>query len=229
MVYDHNWDEAEYPINVYNSLSSNSNNNNNNDNNNKDAMDIVSGAAFHCYAGKYTNQSIVHELYSNKEIYFSECSGFGTSNFKGNIPWNTRHLYEGSVNNWSTMVLHWNLVLDQNSGPHNGGCSNCRGIVTLNSNTYDITYNEEWYGIIHFGKFVSNTAGNSKLISVNWDYNGHEHCINGIAITSDNNNYNIILSNFCDTNVFVAVEMESSKNYVNISLPLGLSTLYGAM
>src|SRR5262249_24526990 len=33
---------------------------------------------------------------------------------------------------WAKSVVLWNLALDQNHEPFLGGCTNCRGIVTIN-------------------------------------------------------------------------------------------------
>ena len=80
------------------------------------------------------------------------------------------------------MALHWNLILNENSGPHNGVCSNCRGILPFNSCSYQdqVSYNEEWHGVMHLGKFVSN-ARYSKSINVNWNYDGSdENCVIGL-------------------------------------------------
>jgi glucosylceramidase len=43
----------------------------------------------------------------------------------------------------------WNLALDENSGPQNGGCANCRGVVTIERSTGNVTYNGEYYALGH--------------------------------------------------------------------------------
>ena len=63
----------------------------------------------------------------------------------------------GSLNNYSKSVLMWNLALDDHHGPTNGGCMNCRGVLTVHEDgTY--TKNEEYYFIGHFSKFVKKGA-----------------------------------------------------------------------
>ena len=51
-------------------------------------------------------------------------------------------------------TLLWNLALDENYGPHLGGCGDCRGVVTIDSNTGAVTRNVEYYVIGHVSKFV---------------------------------------------------------------------------
>jgi glucosylceramidase len=62
----------------------------------------------------------------------------------------------GATRNWARSVTLWNVALDQNSGPQNGGCTNCRGVVTIDSSTSPptITNNVEYYVLGHAAKFV---------------------------------------------------------------------------
>jgi glucosylceramidase len=60
----------------------------------------------------------------------------------------------GNARNWARGVALWNLALDENHGPHLGGCGNCRGVVTINSVTGDVTRNVEYYAIAHASRFV---------------------------------------------------------------------------
>jgi O-glycosyl hydrolase len=43
----------------------------------------------------------------------------------------TQSLFIGAVRAWAKGVLLWNLDLDNLSGPQNGGCVACRGVVTI--------------------------------------------------------------------------------------------------
>jgi len=142
IIYDHNWDNYQFPIDVLNNAT---------------ARQYAAGTAFHCYGGDVSEQSIVHNAYPDKEIYFTECSGTGTestTDFGNNLMWNAQNLYVGGMTNWARTVLHWNLALDPNYGPQNGGCSNCRAVVTINYNSVQITKNSEFYNIGQASKFL---------------------------------------------------------------------------
>ena len=140
IIYDHNWDVTDYAISILNDA---------------DASQYIAGSAFHAYAGDVTAMSTVHYAHPDKELHFTEISGGGwATDFGDNLMWNMRHIFIGTTQNWSKTALMWNLVLDQNYGPQNNGCSNCRGVVTYNTNTYNVTFNEEYYSIAHFSKFV---------------------------------------------------------------------------
>jgi len=158
--YEHNWDNTDYPDTILGSA----------------AGDFVAGTAFHCYAGDVSAQSTVQTAYPGKGLWFTECSGTVGSNFAGDLVWNSENLLIGATRNWARSVSLWNLALDQDSGPKNGGCSNCRGVVTIDTTTTPstITRNVEYYVLGHLGKFVvpgavriaSNTFGAGSIEDV---------------------------------------------------------------
>jgi glucosylceramidase len=139
--YDHNWDNPSYPETILADSAANP---------------YSAGSAFHCYAGDVRGQSAVKTAYPNKGIWFTECSGTVGSSFAGDLSWNAEHLLIGATRNWARSVSLWNLVLDRQSGPQNGGCTNCRGVVTVDDSTSPptFTYNVEYYVLGHLGKFV---------------------------------------------------------------------------
>lgn len=144
IIYDHNWDDIDYPLSILNDAN---------------AKSYVAGTAFHCYAGDVSAMSQVHSAHPDVGIYFTECSGGDFApDYGANLSWNTENLIVGATRNWSKSVLFWNLALDQNHGPKNGGCQDCRGVVTIDSNTGSITKNEEFVLLGHAAKFIRSGA-----------------------------------------------------------------------
>ncbi|MFS1516261.1 carbohydrate-binding protein [Bacillus sp. SCS-151] len=140
IAWDHNWNEFDYPIQVLNDEEANS---------------YVAGSAFHCYAGAPESQSAVFDAHPDKGIWFTECSGGEwATDFGDNLKWNMSNIVIGATRNWAKSVLLWNLALDENFGPINGGCVDCRGVVTVNQGTGDIVKNVEYYVLGHISKFV---------------------------------------------------------------------------
>lgn len=142
VAYDHNWDHSEYGLSVLGDTK---------------ASGYVAGTAFHCYAEEPTSQLAVHNAYPAKGIWFTECSGTVGSSFAGDLKWNADKLLIGATRNYARSVTLWNLVLDQNSGPKNGGCQNCRALVTVDNSASPskVTYNVEYYVLGHLAKFVT--------------------------------------------------------------------------
>ena len=118
-------------------------------------VDPKQRAAWHCYEGDVPAQSPVHDAYPDKDAWLTECSGGEwTPKFSEVLAWMTDKLIIGASNNWSRGTLLWNLALDPAHGPHTGGCSDCRGVVTIDPVTGAITRNVEYYVLGHASRFV---------------------------------------------------------------------------
>jgi glucosylceramidase len=138
--WDHNWDEPDQPISL---LAD------------PDVERYMDGIAWHCYRGTPSTQSDVHRAYPKKDAYITECSGGDwESARKGELMWFARDLLMAGIRNWARGVVYWNLALDENYGPHFGGCGNCKGVVTIDSRTGEVSRNDEYYAFAHFSRFV---------------------------------------------------------------------------
>ncbi len=138
LIYDHNWDHPEYPINILSDPH---------------AYQYITGTAFHGYKGSVTAMSEVHNAFPKKGVYLTEQSGGGWGGgFSKALIWFTRYIFIGAANNWSKISLTWNLVLNKEDGPQNGGCTDCRPVITINNGK--MTPNVEYYFIGQFAKFV---------------------------------------------------------------------------
>jgi glucosylceramidase len=97
----------------------------------------------------------VHDAHPDKDAYLTECSGGDWApEWAGSLRWMTSALIIGSTRGWSRGIVLWNLALDENHGPHAGGCKDCRGVVTIDSASGAITRNVEYYVLAHASKFV---------------------------------------------------------------------------
>ena len=138
--YDHNWDDTTYPTTLLADPG---------------AGTVVAGTAFHCYAGDVTAQTAVHDAAPGKGIWFTECSGGAWSPaYAGNLRWNVDTLLLGAPRNWSRSILLWNLALDPTGGPHTGGCTGCRGVLTIDPAAGTVTRNVEYDVLAHGGRGV---------------------------------------------------------------------------
>ena len=138
--WDHNWDLPQEPETVFADTL---------------ASKYVQGVAWHCYKGNVSAQSTVHQAYPAKDTYFTECSGGDWApDFASNLSYFVGTLIIGTTQNWARSVALWNLALDEHDGPHTGGCTNCRGVVTINSTTAAVTRNVEYYALAHASRFV---------------------------------------------------------------------------
>lgn len=144
LEWDHNWNSPQQPLTV---LAD------------KDAAQYISGVAWHCYGGDVAAQSMVRAQYPDKDVFFTECSGGRWSApWPDAFIWTMRNIIIGAAENWSRGAIMWNLALDENDGPHLGGCGNCRGVVTIDSKTGEVTRNPEYYALAHASRFVRSGA-----------------------------------------------------------------------
>ncbi len=157
IIYDHNCDKPEYPIEVLSDAG---------------AREFIDGSAFHLYAGNITALSRVHEAFPDKNVYFTEQYTSSNGNFADDLSWHIKNVLIGATRNWSKIVLEWNLANDAEFKPHTaGGCDTCKGALTIAGNT--ITRNVSYYIIAHAAKFVppesvrieSNVTGNLQNVA----------------------------------------------------------------
>lgn len=140
MVFDHNWDLIEYPIQVLSEPK---------------AAAFAAGTATHCYGGSVTAQNELHDRFPDKGIWLTECSGGDWQT--GKLLTQQVRLVISAMRNWAKSVVLWNLALDQNHEPYLGGCTTCRGIITVNhaSAPSQIVPTVDYTALAHASEFVA--------------------------------------------------------------------------
>ena len=149
LVYDHNWDQPSYPRSVFSDATIL-------------ASPQVAGTAWHGYGGTPGVTTTIQNYFPTKGNYETEHSGgtFVSDQVKADFEEITQ-----VMRNWTRSYVKWGLALDQNMGPHSGGCGTCTPIVTVNSSTGAVSYDIEYYTTGHFSKFV--LPGASRIYSSN--------------------------------------------------------------
>ncbi len=139
MVFDHNWDMIDFPETILRDPR---------------ASEFIAGTATHCYGGSPQAQTQLHDHVPAKGIWLTECSGGAWQ--KGNLLVAQASLIIETTRNWAQSVVLWNLALDQNHEPHLGGCTDCRGVVTIDHSTSPatITPTVDFTALAHASKFV---------------------------------------------------------------------------
>ncbi len=149
LLYDHNWDQPSYPETILSdpALSSSTQ---------------IAGTAWHGYSGTPGAMTTVQNSFPNLGNYETEHSG-GTwvaNQIKTDFEEITQVL-----RNYGKSYVKWSLALDQNHGPHTGGCGTCNPIVTVNSSTGAVSYTTEFYTLGQFSKFL--LPGATRIYSSN--------------------------------------------------------------
>ncbi len=145
VIWDHNADNPNYPIQILNDSLTKS---------------FISAAAFHLYLGHESALSKLHQAHPDKKIYFTEQWTGAKGNFAGDFMWHMEHIVIGTMSNWSSMVLEWNLANDPTYGPHTpGGCTECLGALTIAGS--DLKRNVSYYIIGQVAPFIP--AGSARI------------------------------------------------------------------
>ena len=139
IVWDHNCDHPEYPIAVLN---------------NSMAKKYIDGSAFHLYNGDISALTEVKNAHPDKKLYFTEQWTGSKGSFDGDFMWHVKNVVIGSMKNWSSVALEWNLANDPKFEPHTpGGCTECKGALTIDGPS--IERNVAYYIIAQASKFVA--------------------------------------------------------------------------
>jgi glucosylceramidase len=165
LLWEHNWNDRWYPADVFGNLTTTFG---------QSIPARVTGVSFHCYEGSVTEQSAVRAAApaGHQDVYFTECSSiYSSHNFGGDLMWDMQNLIIGAIGNWAKTVLKWNAVLDNTGGPKiNGGCMNCRPLISISGENGTVTLQEDYYALAHVGSFV--TPGQSNRVALVEDTTG---------------------------------------------------------
>jgi glucosylceramidase len=138
MIYDHNWDRPDYSRTV---LS----------NSQILGSSQIAGIAWHGYGGTPGAMSSLHDSFPSLGNYETEHSGgtWVSDQVKADFEEITQ-----VMRNWGKSYVKWSLALDQNRGPHTGGCGTCNPLVTVSESSGAVSYNIDYYTLGQFSKFV---------------------------------------------------------------------------
>jgi glucosylceramidase len=149
IAWDHNWYEGGAPTTYPQSVLSY---------NGGQARQAIDGVAYHCYespAGGYSVQTTFHNAYPSEEVHFTECTGGSWStDAAANLVWAMQNNLIGPLRNWARTSMYWSIALDPYNGPYVGGCTTCRGMLTVDNATGTYRKNGEYYVWKHFSKVV---------------------------------------------------------------------------
>lgn len=129
-----------------------------------EAAKYVWGTGNHWYVSEaFENLTALHNLFPDKHILFTEgCVELTTTSenavFNGYLgSWTNCERYGrniiGDFNNWSRGWIDWNLVLNEEGGP-NHVYNYCEAPIMYDRNTKKLIYNNSYYYIGHFSKYI---------------------------------------------------------------------------
>ncbi|MBX4151515.1 glycoside hydrolase family 30 protein [Paenibacillus lautus] len=192
--YDHNWDKPDYPLTVF-----------------EQAGDAVDGVAWHWYGGKPSAQSEVFDAFPGKEVHFTEGSGGEWIPPFEQAFSNVMRTGIEILRNHSRSYVLWNMALDEKNGPTvpGFGKSTCRGIVTVNQQTKELTYTLDYYALAHFSKVIRPKA--VRIASTS------NECIRSVAFKNTDGSIAVVLFNDSEQEESTALRLRGTE-HLNLNL-----------
>ncbi|HKN98373.1 MAG TPA: ricin-type beta-trefoil lectin domain protein [Pseudonocardiaceae bacterium] len=136
---------------------------------------LFGGVAWHGYdEGSAAEQTTVHNQFPNIGTFDTEHSGGTWIANQQNEDMNNIIDY---TRNWGQSVVKWSLAVDQNMGPHNGGCGTCQGLITVHNGdtrSGQVDFTVEYYDMGQLTKFVKpgavriDSTANATVPNVAW-------------------------------------------------------------
>jgi len=113
--------------------------------------------AWHGYVGKPEWMMRVLQAYPEVEMYWTEGGpDYTDPNYAKD--WTTwSNTFIGILRNGCRSITGWNLALDEHGKP-NIGPFNCGGMVTIHSQTKEITRSGQYWAFAHFSRFLKRGA-----------------------------------------------------------------------
>ena len=193
VLFDHNADHPNYPITILNDAK---------------ARSYASATAFHLYLGKEEALSEVHKAYPDKKIYFTEQWTGAKGSYDEDFMWHLAHIVIGTIENWSAVVLEWNLANDAKFEPHTPfGCTECKGAFTIQDS--NIQRNVSYYIIGQIAKLVKPGAIRTSSSST-------DASLLTTSFNLKNGKKAILILNTTDSKQIL---LEENKNHYLINIP----------
>jgi len=105
--------------------------------------------AWHGYVGDVSMVSKVHDAHPDVEMHWTE-GGPDIKDPKYATDWTLwGKTFTGTLRNWCQSITGWNLALDEHGRP-NIGPFPCGGLVTIHSQTKEITRSGQYWAFAHF-------------------------------------------------------------------------------
>ena len=115
------------------------------------------GVAWHGYVGDPSAMTRVHDAVPQKHTYWTEGGPDVTArDYQTDwTKWTTQ--FTGILRNWARCIIAWNYALDEKGNP-NIGPFPCGGVVTIDSQSKEITRSGQYWALAHFSRHVKRGA-----------------------------------------------------------------------
>ncbi len=117
----------------------------------------IAGYGFHCYRGDPSAMAAAAaSLTGDQGLWMTECTGTAGGTFGSGFAFHMHRIVVAGIRNGARGLIEWNLALDPNGGPTDGGCQTCTGIVTVDSSVAPskVSYGPVYYALAQVSHVV---------------------------------------------------------------------------
>ena len=163
--------------------------------------------AWHGYVGTPDMMSKVHDAYPDVEMHWTEGGpDYKDPNYSTDwCQWGS--VFSGILRNWCRSITAWNLALDEHGRPNVGPFS-CGGVVTIHSQTREVTRSGQYWAFAHYARAFRRGARRFESQSSVTD-------LHHVAAENPDGEYAMIISN---TGKPRTVELALANNTASIPL-----------
>jgi glucosylceramidase len=122
-----------------------------------DLRKFCDSIAFHGYVGTPEMMSRVHNAFPEVQLYWTEGGPDYTAPDYATDWANWGQMFTQVLRNWCRSVTGWNLALDEKGRPNIGPFS-CGGMVTIHSQSKEITRSGQYWAFAHFSRNIRRGA-----------------------------------------------------------------------
>ena len=117
----------------------------------------ANSVAWHGYAGGADMMTRVHDAHPDADMHWTEGGPDYTSPTYATDWAQWGHTFTEALRNWCQSLTGWNLALDEKGRP-NIGPFPCGGLVTIHSQTREITRSGQYWAFAHFSRLIQRGA-----------------------------------------------------------------------
>ena len=164
--------------------------------------------AFHGYVGTPDQMSKFHAAYPDANIYWTEGGPDYTAPDYATDWANWGKTFTEAIRNWCRSITGWNLALDEKGRP-NIGPFTCGGMVTIHSETREITRSGQYWAFAHFSRNIRRGAKRIDSVSP-------LKTIDHVAFENPNGQKVVVISNSGDPKT---IRVQQANQSAEVSLP----------
>jgi glucosylceramidase len=143
--------------------------------------------AWHGYVGEPEWVERVQKMYPDVQMYWTEGGPDYTDPNYAKDWANWSQTFTGILRNCCRSITTWNLALDEHGRP-NIGPFTCGGLVTVNSQSKNISYSGQFWALAHYSRFVRRGA-------LHFDSQGKVDSLSHCSFENPNRERILILTN----------------------------------